>query len=230
MITPMNNQASLVLSARSILRICLSLLAVCAVATAVSSSAQNSIGPNPTPSYTSIDYSLALDPFSPSETAYIFGGPSVPIGFSYDPGAGVWQKQMFGGGPLDQYQEVDVVEYVKVGAGSAWTDWHETFVTPSFVCSTDADDSFYTINGGPVQTTGISYSPDDTVLNIDFPTDEPAGTVIALHQEMQYMGADTFDNDGNAIVVNQCATVPEPCTLALLGLGAGIGFISRRRK
>ena len=115
----MNNQPSLVCSVGPVSRIYLSLLAVCLVATAVSSSAQSSIGPNPTPSYTSYDYSLAFDPFSPSETAYIFGGQSVPIPFSYDLGAGVWQKQMTGGGPVDQFQEINLVEYIKVGAGSS---------------------------------------------------------------------------------------------------------------
>ena len=113
---------------------------------------------------------------------------------------------------------------------STFTDWHQSITTPNFVWSNDADDSFFTINGGAQQFTGVSYSPDFTGLNITFPAGEPAGTVIMLHGELEYIGGPTFDNNANALVVNQYATIPEPSALALLGLGALGVLVSRRRK
>jgi len=54
-------------------------------------------------------------------------------------------------------------------------------------------------------------------------------TVILFHKELQYMGADTFDNNATAVVVDEFASVPEPATWALMGIGlAGLAFRRRR--
>ena len=90
---------------------------------------------------------------------------------------------------------MNLLEYIRVGAGPQWTDWHETIATPNFVWSTDADDAYYTINGGAPQFTGITFAANDTIVNFVFPTTEPVGTVILLHKELQYMGDITFDKD-----------------------------------
>ena len=202
----------------------------CIVVIALSASAQITVGPNLPPGTTSYAYSVAQDPYSPAETAWTFGTSLAPISISYNPSAGVWQKQLFGAGQLDTFQEVNMLEYIQVGTGSTFTDWHQSITTPNFVWSNDADDSFFTINGGAQQFTGVSYSPDFTGLNITFPAGEPAGTVIMLHGELEYIGGPTFDNNANALVVNQYATIPEPSALALLGLGALGVLVSRRRK
>ena len=215
---------------RSALRVCLSLLVVSVIATAISASAQSSsIGPNLPPGLTSYGYSVAQDPYAPSETAWFFGTADSPISFYYDPQAGAWQKILTGAGDLDQYQEVNILEYVKIGSGESWTDWHEAVTTPDFILDTDHDDSFYTIDGGVQQYTGITFGPGDTSLSIVFPSALPVGTVILIHKELEYRGEDTFNNDQNAITVNQYASVPEPSTWALMGIGLA-GFVLRRRR
>jgi hypothetical protein len=106
-------------SARAPLRKCWLLLTACAVATALSASAQSFvIGPNTdiTPGAISYASSISGDPYAPSENAWFFGTLSLPITISYDAAAGVWQKQLSGAGQLDQYQEVNLLEYLRVGA------------------------------------------------------------------------------------------------------------------
>ena len=117
-----------------------------------------------------------------------------------------------------------------IGSGPQWTSWHETAVTPGFIWGSDADDTFYTINGGGQQVAGVSYSPDYTSVTYDFGSSLPVGTVILLHSELQYMDTATFDNNANPIVVNQFAAVPEPSVFALLGLGVVFLVTSRRRE
>jgi hypothetical protein len=208
------------------------LLAVCAVATATSASADIFvIGPNTgvAPGATSYASSISQDPYAPSENAWFFGTAGLPVTVSYNAAAGVWQKQLSGAGSLDQYQEVNLLEYVRVGAGPVWTDWHETIVTPDFIWGFDPDDTFYTLNGGAAQTAGISFSADYSQVTFNFPTSVPTNTVILFHKELQYMGVNTFDNNTTAIVVNQFASVPEPCTWVFLGIGLA-GLVLRRRR
>jgi len=189
------------------------------------------IGPNTNaaPGAISTASSLSADPYAPSENAWFFGTAGLPIGISYDASAGVWQKQLSGAGQLDTYQEVNLLEYVKVNANPQWTDWHETICTPDFIWGYDPDDTFYTINGGAAQTAGISYNADYTQITFNFTTPMPVDTVIMFHKELQYMGADTFDNNTTAIVVNEFASVPEPTTLAFMGIGLA-GLMLRLRR
>jgi hypothetical protein len=173
----MNNKKLFVVSSvgRSPLSICLCRLAVSAVTTALSSSAQFSIGPNLTSDRISYANNVSQAPYDLGEPAWLFGSSQNPISISYNSVAGIWQRRVSGDGAFSHNQEMDRVDYVKVGAGSPWTDWHETIATPNFVWSNDADDTFYTINGGAPQYTGISYSPDRTTVNIALPTDLPVG-------------------------------------------------------
>jgi len=209
------------------------LIALCVSAPALSASADIFvIGPNTAiaPGAISYDYNITPDPYTPSENAWFFGTPSLPVAISYGGAAGVWQKQLSGAGLLDQDQEVNLLEYIKVGAGPVWTDWHETVVTPDFIWGFDPDDTFYTINGGAAQTAGIVFNADHTQVTFNFSTPLPVDTVILFHKELQYMGIDNLDNDTTPVVVNEFASVPEPGTLTFLGIGlAGLAFRFRRR-
>ena len=75
------------------------------------------------------------------------------------------------------------------------------------------------INGGAAQIAGISFNADHTQVTFDFPPPVPVNTVILFHKELQYMDVDTIDNNVNAIVVNEFASVPEPSTWALMVIG-----------
>jgi hypothetical protein len=206
------------------------LLAASAGTTALSTSAQFSIGPNLTPGRIAYEYNVSQDPYDPGEPAWLFGSSQNPISISYNSVADIWQRRVSGDGAFGHNQEVDLLDYVNVGAGSPWTDWHETIATPNFVWSTDADDAFYTINGGTPQFTGISYSSDHASVDIALPTALPVGAKIVLHDEVQYMGSACFDNNIVPIVLNQFVSVPEPSSLVLLSLGAVLALIPRRRK
>ena len=228
----MNNKKLFAVSSvgRSPLSICLCLLAVSAVTTALSTYAQFSIGPNLTSDRISYANNVSQDPYDPGEPAWLFGSSHNPISISDNSAAGIWQRRVSGDGAFSHDQEVDLVDYVNVGANSPWTDWHETIATPNFVWSNDADDTFYTINGGAPQFTGISYSSDHTSVDIALPTALPVGAKIVLHDEVQYMGSACFDNNIVPIVLNQFVSVPEPSSLVLLSLGAVLALIPRRRK
>jgi len=211
-------------------RTSLLLLILSAFATARSSSAQISIGPNLTPAQITYEYNVSQDPYDPGEPAWLFGSSQNPISISYSSQAGVWQGRVSGDGSFSQNQERDLLDYVKIGGNSQWTVWQETIATPNFVWSTDADDTFYTINGGAPQFTGISYSPDKTGVNITLPADLCVGAKIVLHDEVQYRGAACFDNNTVPIVLNQFVAVPEPASVVVLGLGAVLALVPCRRK
>jgi hypothetical protein len=214
---------------RSLLRVCLARLAVGVVTTALSAFAQLSIGPNLSSGQITCVNNVSPDPYESGESAWLLGNSRHPVPVAFNPLAGPWQAQLSGGGLLGQNQEVDLLDYIILSACLPLADWHETIATPNFVWSTDSDDTFYTVNGGAPQYVGISYSPDKTTLNIDLP-DLPAGAKIVLHQEVQYMGAGSFDNNTTPVVFDQIVAVPEPSSVAVLGLGAVLALIPRRRR
>jgi hypothetical protein len=211
------------------MRNCFSLLAVGVVATAISTSAQISIGPGSIPGQIFSTNTISQNPYAPDIPAWVLGNSCDPISIIYDSLAGVWQGQLSGGGSFHQFQEVPLLDYIKLGDNSQWADWHETINTPNFIWSADAGSTFYTINGGAPQYTGISFSPDQTTLNIAFPMDLPMGAEILLFQVVEYVGVTSFDNNTTSIVLNQLVAIPEPSSVAVLGLGAVLALIPRWR-
>ena len=223
----MNNKKLFVVSSvgRSPLSICLCLLAVSAVTTALSSSAQFSIGPNLTSDRISYANNVSQVPYDLGEPAWLFGSSQNPISISDNSAAGIWQRRVSGDGAFSHNQEMDRVDYVKVGAGSPWTDWHETIATPNFVWSNDADDTFYTINGGAPQYTGISYSPDRTTVNIALPTDLPVGARSSCTTKRN-----TWVPHVSTITPFRLCSINSPMFLSLPGCarprsGAGLGSL-----
>jgi hypothetical protein len=214
------------------MRTCFSLLAVGVVATALSTSAQISIGPGSIPSQIFYTNTISQNPYAPDIPAWVLGNSCDPISIIYDSLAGVWQGQFSGGGSFQQFQEVPLLDYIKVGDNSQWADWHETISTPNFIWSIDAGSTFFTINGGAPQYTGISFSPDQSTLNIAFQMNLPMGAEIVLFQVVEYVGVASFDNNTTSLVLNQfqLVAIPEPSSVAVFGLGAVLALIPRWRK
>ncbi len=182
------------------------------------------IGPNTgAPALTTTISTYGVDPFS-TEAAALIGTSTNPVPISYGGAtAGSWLKQLQGL-VLDPTDELNLVEYVRVDPQQDWTDWHEVIKAQNIGWSQDADDSWYSLDGGTTKIyTGYTYNGQD--LELVFQTPVAPGTLVIFHKELINLGSSQFSGE---IDVNQYPSVPEPATLSLLALG-GLAMLRRRK-
>jgi len=149
------------------------------------------------------------------------GGTGIPI--YYDPNAGPWHKQLAapGGGFLvNHIYAIWETPMVAAAPGSnppgpAWTDWHETILSPGFDWFSDANDP-WTFSSTPV---GVSatFTFGAGLADFYFTPAADVGTTLNIVKYVKYGGGGT---PNQPLVIGEFPTVPEPSTIVLLGVGA----------
>ena len=198
--------------------------------------------PDPTGTSTESHGGLHTDPaFDPTVGSnggwligFLNGQPAPPV-ITADPTAPNWLKVLqlpptrtFAFGTY-----LDLNEYLQVGPGPAWTDWHERILTKGWEWR--AAGSFFTGGGNSVGGT-TSDTDGDGVLDMiefEFPPLAP-GNVAAIQKQIGCViqtgcTGEAVAGHGFGIVVREHPTIPEPGTLLLAALAlAGLG-VSRFR-
>lgn len=184
-----------------------------------------------------------VTPFVPPENPWI-----KQIGQPVDEGP--WADDQYDpeADPADQglLSTIFLQEWVEVGEGPDWTDWHEEIVdSPGWVWA-----------HGQVQVDGMNLQspflevqlPSEEVFNppeslqvdatgttVDFTFFDdplPEGTTVRVLKELVYVGPTPSFNDGEtysgALTIHEYPT-PEPTTLSLLAVGGLMVIRSRRR-
>ena len=166
---------------------------------------------------------LGTDPTSP-EVAWLLGSQTSPRNFSYDPAAGYWLKNLNTVEPMGQNEEINLVEWVNI-TGTSLSNWSETCLTPGWVFSTDADDTWYSTNNGGSKLGSGNFGSGNTTVQIPISPALASGTTVMVHAELMWTGAEGgFNGD-----VQVAQTVPEPCTFVLLACGL-VGLLVMRRR
>lgn len=182
---------------------------------------------------------------------YEFGSPTNRVEVSYATGAGSFEKVLDiapdpnGDGATDLAdlslllaQPLSLNEYLTVGPGRGWTDWHETILTPDWEW---AGESLTTPNlpGGPTGLTTVSSGS-----QVDFYFDELSpGTEIDIQKGLVFTGDPStftqqfFDDwsmgEFRIRVAEYPTSVPEPstavaallavCSASVVGLRTRLG-------
>jgi hypothetical protein len=205
------------------LKMALIMCAVLAYATSSHAIVIPSIGTANVAGATEYVDSMSLDPWT-SEPAWILGSQSSPRQFGYYAAAGYWLKNLNTLNPVGHDEEVNLVETFSI-SGTSLANWSETCLTPGWVFSTDADDTWYSTDGGATKLGLGNFSSGDTVVQIPISPALVSGTPVLVHTELMWTGADGGFND----YVQVAQTVPEPCAFVLLAFGLVGLFVMRRR-
>lgn len=165
------------------------------------------------------------------------GSPTNRITITADPTAPNWIKVLQTPDPpfpVSLDTSFNVGEFLHVGPGPAWTDWHERILTPGWgwiggiLTAEDGQ-----IVGGILTDTNL----DGLFEAIDFFFDSLApGNDVTIQKtircvELKFCDGQTVPGHGVGILIREFPTVvPEPGTLLLLAGGlAGLAALRRRR-
>jgi len=145
--------------------------------------------------------------------------------FTYHAAAGYWLKNLNTVEPVGADEEINLAEWFRI-SGTTLSNWSETCLTPGWVFSTDADDTWYSTDGGTTKiASGITYGSGDTTVQIPISPALASETTVVMHTEVEWTGAEGGFNG----YVQVAQTVPEPCTFVFLALGLAGLFVIRRR-
>ncbi len=176
-----------------------------------------------------------------SGDGWTIGSEGDSIQVTFDPDAGPWIKTLVGpdGGGFyaddtGQFwpQSYTLTEWILIGPGPDWTDFHEEILTPGWAMS-----AIMTVNGlPPAGGAEVITFPDwpNSGGAIDWYFDPLGpGTVVKFDKTLSWEGDP--DVNGNlffgTITMIQYPTIPEPGTIVLLasGLLMVLGYAWRRR-
>lgn len=158
-----------------------------------------------------------------------------PYVISADPEAGVWLKALAipGDNPVPVGTEAVVLELLQVGTGPAWRDWHERITIfdlgwhwlEAMLLTGDFDEGLASFL--PASGLAVNFSPGGLEVSFEFDP-LPVGTDILIVKQIGCRNPNGCAPD--AILIAEYPSIPEPTTLALLGIAlAGLGFGHRRK-
>lgn len=191
--------------------------------------------PDPTGTNTESHGGLHTDPaFDPAVgtsggwiVGFLNGQPQRPV-ITADPAAPNWIKVL----QLPQTPRIafgtflDLNEFLEVGPGPAWTDWHERITTPGWEWRSVG--AFFTGAGQNAAGTASDSNADGLLDTLDFEFDPlQPGNVAAIQKQLRCAipggcSGEAVAGHGFGIVVREfptIPTIPEPGTLLLLAIG-----------